>query len=128
MGSICFTGDINPLHPTVGDVIKYSSINLARSALSSILSIPQFKTLSSHPLIKIFTKGVFNTRPPNPRYTTTWDLGKVLTYFRTLGANTSLSFKHLTHKLTSLLMILSAQRVNYISSLSVQAMDLGLLI
>ena len=126
---------IDSIHPTIGDVLNflsqlyssglgYSSINLAKSALSTILTVHQYEKLSSHPLIKRFMKGVFNSKPPVPRYSVIWDLGQVLTYIRNMGEDQTLSLKHLTHKVAALMMILSAQRVNYISSLSIKAMQM----
>ena len=104
--------------------VGYRTLCVAKSALSSILSVPHLHTLSSHPLIKRFMKGVFNSKPPTPRNPVIWDAGQLITYIKNMGGNATLSFKNLTHKLTALLMLLSAQRVNYVSSFSVKAMDL----
>ena len=79
---------------------------------------------SEHPLLKRFIKGVFNLRPPKPRYSQIWDIGCVLTYLRSLGDTQLLPLKLLTYKLVTLLMLLSASRVNYISSLSIDNMVL----
>ena len=131
----CVPRDIDPLHPAVADVINYlaslvdaglgySSFCTAKSAISSMLSVTAEQPLASHPLIQRFIKGVFNAKPPTPRYTSIWDVGLVIAYLRGLGAPSSLSFKDLTYKLVTLLTLLSASRVHYISSLSVDAMVL----
>ena len=69
-------------------------------------------------------KGIFNSRPPKPRYTVTWDLGCVISYLRSLDENVRLSLKFLTLKLTALLSILGHSRVHYLHSLSVTSVDL----
>ena len=68
-------------------------------------------------------KGVFNLRPPSPKYTYTWDIDIVLNYLKDLGYNEFLSLKDLTQKLAILLMLLSGQRKNTLTSFSIH-MDL----
>ena len=53
-----------------------------------------------------------------------WDVGLVITYLKNLGASCSLSLKALTYKLVALITLLSASRVNYIASLSIESMEL----
>ena len=131
----CVPRDVDPFHPAVADVINYlsslldagqgySSICTAKSAISAILSLDSEQQLSSHPLVKRFIRGVFNTNPPVPRYTAIWDVGMVVTYLQNLGQPSVLDLKSLTYKLVALLTLLSASRVNYISTLSVDAMEL----
>ena len=131
----CVARDIDPVLPNLNHILNYlaflfdsglsySSVNLAKSALCSVISLPGVENLSSHPLLKRLMRGVFNSRPTVPRYSYTWDVGLVLTYLRSLGATVGLSLKSLTLKLTSLLVLLSHSRVHYIHSLSVSSMDL----
>ena len=44
--------------------IGYKTICGYRSALNTVISIPQFPDISKHPLIRRFIKGVFNIKPP----------------------------------------------------------------
>ena len=53
---------------------------------------------------------VFNARPLAPKYTTTWEVDKVLSYLTSLPDNNSLSFKLPTHKLAILLALSNADR------------------
>jgi len=55
-------------------------------------------------------KGVFNLRPPLPRYKFTWDVSKVLNYLADLYPLQTLSLKELTIKLAALLSLSTAQR------------------
>ena len=56
-------------------------------------------------------KGIFNSRPPAPRYTYTWDVSKVTSYLESLGPNEQLSLQQLSRKLAFLLIaITSAER------------------
>ena len=85
--------------------------------------LPGFPDISEHPLIKRFIKGVFNTKPPKPRYTYTWDINKVLSYIANLGCNETLSDKILSQKLVILLLLVNGLRINTIMSLSIQHME-----
>lgn len=90
--------------------LGYNSLNSARSALSTILTIDN-KPAGSHPVVVRYMKGILEMRPPVPRYCETWDVNLVLEYFTKLGENEDLSLSMLTKKVASLLLILSGQRV-----------------
>ena len=56
---------------------SYSVINTHKSAIVQTLLACGKTTLFKHPMISKFMKGVYNTIPPKPRYTHTWDVTKV---------------------------------------------------
>lgn len=92
------------------DGLSYSSLNTARSALSSILPLIDGIPFGKHPLVIRFLKGVFESRPAMPRYTAVWDVNQVLDYLKTLSPVNEISLKSLTLKLTMLLALVTAQR------------------
>ena len=59
---------------------EYSSVNTARSALSSILPAVNGFTFGEQPVIKELLQGMFKERPNFPRYTVTYDVKYVLDY------------------------------------------------
>ena len=105
--------------------IGYNTICGYRSALNTVISIPQFPDISEHPLIRRFIKGVFNIKPPEPRYTYTWDVNGVLEYFNNLCENEALDYKQLSYKLVTLLMLLAGTRVNSLTAFSCNKMSLN---
>ena len=40
--------------------------------------------VDQHLLLSRFLKGVFNSRPPAPKYSVTWDIDVVLSYIKSL--------------------------------------------
>ena len=91
--------------------LSYSAISCARSALASVITLDKNTcTISSHPLVIRFMKGVFHLRPPLPRYNNIWDVRVVLDYLRQKSPASRLSLRELTHKLCMLLALTSAQR------------------
>lgn len=66
--------------------------------------------VGEHPMVCQLMKGIFNKRPPLPRYTQTWKVHQVTSYLEGLGANTKLSLKQLSRKLVVLLALISAER------------------
>ena len=50
-------------------------------------------------------KGVFNERPPKPKYESVWKVDQVLTMFREDGGSASLSLQDLTIKKAMLLVL-----------------------
>ena len=57
-----------------------------------------------------FLKGIFNCRPPAPKYSFTWDVDIVLSYIRDLPSNEDLSFQLLSHKVAMLMALANADR------------------
>ena len=112
----------NPIHPTLANVIKflthlygtgntYSAINTARLALSvTVDQADSLYTVGEHPLIKRLVKAAFQSRPPLPRYQTTWDVSKVLDLLKIWSPVQKLSLKLLTLKLVMLCMLVTGQR------------------
>ena len=131
----CQTNGLSKLHATVENGIDflatlfnsglgYSAINTARSALSSVLLLPNNTTFGSHPLVTRFLKGVFELKPSLPRYTTIWDVGTVLRYLSTLGPANELDLRALTLKTTMLLCLLTGQRCQTLTELDIKLMQI----
>ena len=102
----------NYLLPDVTSVLKfftelyekgcqYSSITLARSALESVVTLRGYATLSDHPLIKRFIKGVFHLRPPKPEYSAIWDADILLKCWQKMEDNSQLNLLELSKKVTT---------------------------
>ena len=70
--------------------------NIYSSGISSThLRIDGFE-IGKHPMVTRLMKGVFNRRPPLPKYTSTWSVGTVLNYLRSLGGR---QFRYVTQGL-----------------------------
>jgi hypothetical protein len=66
-----------------------------------------------------FLKGVYNLRPPKPKYAKTWDVSiKVLLFLQKLSPAECISLKELTLKLAMLIALFSACRVQSLHLLS----------
>ena len=127
----------NPIYTTVGVVLdfltnlfeaahSYSSINTARSALSTVVILQdETTTVGKHPLICKFMKGVFHERPALPRYQATWDVQIVLNRLKKWAPVRKLSLKELTLKLIMLLALVSGQRCQTLHALSLDNMSVG---
>ena len=105
------------------DGLGYSAINTARSALSSVLTLPGNVTFGNHPLVTRFLKGVFELKPSLPRYNRIWDVSVVLGHLKTLEPVHALDLKALTLKLTMLLCLLTGQRCQTLSKLDITLMQ-----
>ncbi|ODM87335.1 putative enzymatic polyprotein [Orchesella cincta] len=97
---------------------SYSTLNSARSALSLILPKIENFPVGSHPIITRMLKGVSRSRPPAPRYESTWDPSCVLSYYNNLGPNENLNLTNLSYKCVTLLALATAQRVQTLSLMS----------
>jgi len=96
---------------------SYTTINTARSALSTILGHVEGLAIGSHPLIMRLLKGVSRLRPPTCKYDTVWDPQLVLSYIPTMGENNVLSLRDLGAKLAALMALCSGQRVQTLASI-----------
>ena len=114
----CIRGSENCYTPSVNSLLKflyylykndcyYSGLSSACSALSTIVRIEGCSKLSGHPFIAKLMKGIYNQHPTLPRYVNIWNIKILLAYFESLPANSKLTLKCLTEKLTAMLLILS---------------------
>ena len=118
----CLRGKIYPTGPSIEDILaylthmyedgmQYNNIASTKSALANIISLPGLSCISAHPLLQRFLKGVYNLRPPNPRYSMIWNTYVVIDYLQSLHTN-DISLKLLSYKTVMLLTLLSGQRVS----------------
>ena len=91
--------------------LSYSSINVARSALSAFGIVINNVPVGKNATIIKFLKGVFHLRPPKPKYCKTWDVSKVLIHLQKLSPVKFISLKHLSLKLIMLIALSTANRV-----------------
>lgn len=105
--------------------LSYSSINTARSMLSSILQLQSNVAFGQLPVVKRFMKGIFELRPALPRYKSVWDIHVVFNFLREKSIPQEQSLKDLTLHLTFLLALLSGQRCQTIKCLSIDNMEVS---
>ena len=98
---------------------QYRSLNSYRSAISSVHERIDGYTVGQHPLVTRLMKGVFNDRPPLPKYTCTWNVQSVLLHILSWGSNDSLSVKQLSWKTAMLLALTRPSRSADLSQLNV---------
>ena len=99
--------------------LQYRTINTIWSAISMTHNHIEGLPMGQHPLVSRLLRGVYNIRPPQPRYSTTWDVDVVIKYLQSLGENDTLLLKTLTQKLALLMALVGANRVS-----ELQALDL----
>ena len=102
---------------------SYSTINSYRSALSSMLLPIDGYSVGEHPIIARILKGMFHVRPPEPRYSFTWDVNVLLTFLESWFPLSALELKQLTLKTAALVTLVSAQRSQTLSALSIDLMN-----
>ena len=89
----CQNKNINPLSASISDVIEfiisgfqsglqYSTLNSLQLALSATLPSCEGVPVGQHPLIARLLQGIFNERPPLPKYSFTWDVNVIITFIQ----------------------------------------------
>lgn len=90
------------LYSLFSDGKAYSTINIHRSMLSVTLDPINGHPVGSHPLVIQLFKGIYNSKPPQPKYSTSWDADAVLAHLGSLN-NNNLTISQLSQKLVTLL-------------------------
>ena len=80
--------------------------------------------VGQHPIITRLMRGAFNKRPPQPRYSITWDVCKFTLYNSSMGENHSLSLKSLSLKLVILLALTRPSRSHDLSNLDLRCIKI----
>jgi integrase len=115
---------LNFLQTLVTDNKGYSAVNTARSALSSVLRYGG-TTFGQQPDVQLFMKGVYNQRPPVPRYTRIWDVDVVLVLLKAWSPADKLTLDKLTMKVVVLLLLVTGQRPQIFRGLRVDQMEVS---
>ena len=101
---------------------QYRTINSYRSAISVTHTPIDGVIVGKHPLVSRLMKGIYNQRPPQPRYTSTWDVQIVLQRIRSWGSTTALGRKNLSQKFAMLMALANASRCSELHALDVERM------
>ena len=102
---------------------QYSTMNSYRSALSAFHMPIEGYAVGTHPLVLRLLQGMFNQRPPQPRYESTWNVNVVLAFLAKLPDNKDLSLVDLTSKLVMLMALANADRASDLNSLDTRYMQ-----
>ena len=81
----------------------YRSLNLYRSAISSVHEPIDQRPVGQHPLVIRLLRGAFNLRAPQPKYQATWDMRVVVHHLQSWDPLPHLSLRLLTLKTVALL-------------------------
>ena len=131
----CSEQQIDAIYPSLNEILTflthlsssnlgYSSINSAKSMLSSLFSLLYKRDIGTEPLIRHFMKGIFNMKPSLPRYVNTWDVQTVITYLDSLNT-LEVSLKLLSVKLTTVLALTTGQRCQTLWAIQVNDIEIS---
>ena len=120
-GKYCHERKINPTSGSVIDGVNflselfyeglsYSSINTARSALSTIMTMSGKSNFGNIIMVTRFMRGVFSLRPSLPRYSEIWDVSMVLNHIKKWQPLEDIDLKTLTLKTVTLIPLTSGER------------------
>ena len=130
----CHSEQIDPFQASMADIInfmsrqckdglEYRTLNVYRSAISAFHPLLDGHKVGQHPDMKMFMAGAFNEKPPQPKYTSTWDVNKVLQFVKGLGENAILTDKLLTMKLVMLLTLTNVKRAHELQFINPSLME-----
>lgn len=103
---------------------SFSAINTARSALSAFMwDNNSGQTIGNLCSVKRLLKGMYELRPPKPRYSCIWDANIVLSYLSNFYPNEDIPLSLLSYKLVMLIALASAQRAQTIHKIYVDRID-----
>ena len=105
--------------------LGYGAVNAARSALATILPDFNGSSFGKHPIVCMIIKGVYERKPPAPKYVSFWDVNKVLNMLKSWGKNSQLSLKLLTFKLVILMLLVTSQRGQTVWALSLDGLEIN---
>ena len=127
--------EINPILPPIEKVLEfltaqfksglqYSTLNSYRSSLSATIPPIEGSPVGQHPLVVRLMQGIFNSRPPQPKYSEIWEVSLVLDHIRSeLRAPGELSLKDLSRKTVMLLALAMAARSSDLHLLDLRFMS-----
>ena len=134
----CVRTGINPISPAVSEALNFlqalreepgvhrgfSAITTAKSALSSVVILPNSQKLGDHPLVKQYMKGLYNQQPPSHRYVRMWDPADILEKIQEEPwvTTTDMELKFLSMKVVMLILLTTSKRGQIIPALDLNDM------
>ena len=120
--SWCCARGSDPFSGPIKEVVDFLANlhNKGYQSLDSYHSAISWLHVGQHPLVTRLMKGVFNDRPPLPRYTCIWNVQGVLPHVSSWGSNDSLLTEQLSWKTAMLLALTRHSRSADLSHLSLQ--------
>ena len=105
--SWCDQRSVDPFSTSLADIVQfltdlhvegkeYSTVNTYRSAISMSHVSVEGVVFGKHPTVCRLMQGIFNSRPPKPKYKSVWDVDVVVTYIRSMEPSEQLSIKDLS--------------------------------
>ena len=96
--NFCTQRQIDHIRPSVVPVLDfltalyqqgltYNAINTARSAMSNYVTLEDGTCVEKHLRVSRLMKGIFQEKPPRPKYTEIWDVSIVLAYLQSLSCD-----------------------------------------
>lgn len=99
---------------------SYGTLNSCRSALSLVLG----SRVGSDDRVTRLFKGFYRLRPTLPKYDITWSPTIVLDYLSNLYPNNEIHIEHLTKKVATLLALVTAHRVQTLSLIKINNIEI----
>ena len=115
----CNTRQINPLSAPLADILEflienfelglqYRTLNTLCSAISMTHAKVDNCQVGTHPVVVRLLKGMYNARPPLPRFSNSWDVTPVVESLR--SSSTEYTLLQLAKKVATLITLSNADR------------------
>ena len=91
--------------------------------MATFIKLQGENTLNNAPDINRFMRGVFNIRPPQPKYTFSWDVNKVLQHLKLYHPLDKITLKEISLKAIALVALTSGLRAQSIHDLDTNLMS-----
>lgn len=128
--NFCTKNNIDPFTISIPHILTFltelfngnlssATINCYRSAVSMLVG----REVARDDRVARFFQGLYNLRPSNPKYETTWDPKIVLDYLSSLPLNRKLSTQDLGRKLITRLALLTGHRLQTFSLIEVENVE-----
>ena len=129
--SWCDQRSVDPFSASLADIVQfltdlhvegkeYSTVNTYRSAISMSHVSVEGVVVGKHPTVCRLMQGIFNSRPPKPKYKSVWDVDVVVTYIRSMEPSEQLSIKDLSWKLVTLMALTNTDRASDLHALDLK--------
>lgn len=95
--------------------MEYRTIAVYKSAISQTHDPIGSTELGNLPIVSRFMQSIFKSKPPKPKYCSTWSVHTALSYLESLEPLEDLTLKQLSYKTALLLALTSAARAHELS-------------
>lgn len=128
----CIQRNGDPLSASLNEVLSYltdlfhsgmayRTVNIHRSMISTTLPPIDGLSIGKHPMVSTLMRGIYNSNPPKPKYSVTWDVETVVNFISSREEESTSDLLYLSCRTACLLALATFMRISELAAIDLSS-------